>query len=131
MKKLFIVESPGKAKTIKKYLGDDFIVLSTMGHIKDLPPKKIGVEIKKPDLEITYETMEGKEKVIKEIKKNAIFCDEIYLAPDADREGEMIAYHIRNVIEENKKNQKKLIYRVSYNEISKKAILESIEKKRY
>jgi DNA topoisomerase-1 len=130
MKKLFIVESPGKAKTIKKYLGEDFIVLSTMGHIKDLPAKKIGVEVSQPNLEITYEPMEGKEKVIKEIKKNALLCDEIYLAPDADREGEIIAYHILQIIEENKKNLKKKIYRVSYNEISKKAILESIEKKR-
>lgn len=91
MKKLFIVESPGKAKTIKKYLGDDFIVASTMGHIKDLPAKKLGIEIEPPLLTITYETMLGKEKVIKELKKYIETCEEIYLAPDADREGEIIA----------------------------------------
>lgn len=111
MKKLFIVESPGKAKTIKKYLGDDFIVASTMGHIKDLPAKKLGIDIQPPLLSITYETMIGKEKVIKELKKYIEECDEIYLAPDADREGEIIAYHINEIIDEvAKKNKKKKQY---------------------
>jgi len=133
MKKLFIVESPGKAKTIKKYLGDDFIVASTMGHIKDLPAKKLGIDIEPPVLTITYETMTGKEKVIKELKKHIEICDEIYLAPDSDREGEIIAYHINEIIDEvcGKKNKKsKNIYRVTYNEISKQAILNSIANKK-
>jgi DNA topoisomerase-1 len=132
MKKLFIVESPGKAKTIKKYLGDDFIVTSTMGHIKDLPAKKLGIEIESPVLRITYETMIGKEKVIKELKKYIEECDEIYLAPDADREGEIIAYHINELIDEvdkKSKNQKK-VYRVTYNEISKQAITNGIKNKK-
>lgn len=130
MKKLFIVESPGKAKTIKKYLGDDFIVVSTMGHIKDLPSKKLGIEINFPKLEIIYDIMEGKEKVIKDLKKNIEFADEIYLAPDADREGEIIAYHVKELIDGVKSKKKKLVYRVTYNEVSKKAILESIAHKR-
>jgi DNA topoisomerase-1 len=133
MKKLFIVESPGKAKTIKKYLGEDFIVASTMGHIKDLPAKKLGIDIEPPLLTITYETMIGKEKVIKELKKHIEVCDEIYLAPDSDREGEIIAYHINEIIDEvcGKKNKKsKSVYRVTYNEISKQAILNSIANKK-
>lgn len=128
MKKLFIVESPGKAKTIKKYLGDDFIVASTMGHIKDLPQKALGIEINPPELSIEYTVMEGKEKVIKELKKYISESDEIYLAPDADREGEIIAFHINQVINEQKK--KKVVYRVTYNEVSKKAILHCFTEKR-
>ncbi len=132
MKKLFIVESPGKAKTIKKYLGDDFIVASTMGHIKDLPAKKLGIEIEPPLLNINYETMIGKEKVIKELKKYIEGCEEIYLAPDADREGEIIAYHINEIINEveGKNKKKKKVYRVTYNEVSKQAIINSIKNKR-
>lgn len=131
MKKLFIVESPGKAKTIKKYLGEDFIVTSTMGHIKDLPSKALGIEINPPNnVDITYDIMEGKEKVIKELKKYIDNASEIYLAPDADREGEIIAYHIKELIDSRKNKDKKLVYRVTYNEVSKKAILESITHKR-
>lgn len=131
MKKLFIVESPGKAKTIKKYLGNDFTVTSTMGHIKDLPQKKLGVEINPPTLTMTYETMPGKEKTIKELKKYIATSDEIYLAPDADREGEIIAFHINDLIAKDiKENKNKKVYRVTYNEISKEAILESIKNKR-
>lgn len=130
MKKLFIVESPGKAKTIKKYLGNQFIVLSTMGHIKDLPQKKLGIEIAPPDsIDIEYETMPGKEKTIKELKKYESEVDEVYLAPDADREGEIIAFHIKEIFDSKKKQQKN-IYRVTYNEISEKAILQSIKDKR-
>jgi DNA topoisomerase-1 len=130
MKKLFIVESPGKAKTIKKYLGNDFIVLSTMGHIKDLPQKNLGIEITPPDeIKIDYEAMPGKEKTIKEIKKYESEVDVIYLAPDADREGEIIALHIKEIFD-SKKKQTKEIYRVTYNEISQKAILQSIKDKR-
>jgi DNA topoisomerase-1 len=128
MKKLFIVESPGKAKTIKKYLDADFIVTSTMGHIKDLPQKTLGIEINPPELMIEYTVMEGKEKVIKELKKYISEADEIYLAPDADREGEIIAFHINQIINEQKK--KKVIYRVTYNEVSKKAILDCFNHKR-
>jgi DNA topoisomerase-1 len=103
-----------------------------MGHIKDLPPKKLGIEINPPLLEITYETMPGKEKTIKELKKYIEESSEIYLAPDADREGEIIAYHIKEIIEEVKKKNKdkKDIFRVTYNEISKKAITESIKNRR-
>lgn len=130
MKKLFIVESPGKAKTIKKYLGNDFIVLSTMGHIKDLPQKNLGIEITPPDsIEVEYEVMPGKEKTIKEIKKYEADVSEIYLAPDADREGEIIAFHIKEIFD-TKKKQPKNIFRVTYNEISEQAILQSIKDRR-
>jgi DNA topoisomerase-1 len=102
-----------------------------MGHIKDLPPKKLGIEINPPILNIIYETMLGKEKVIKELKKYIEESDEIYLAPDADREGEVIAYHINEIIDEIiKKNKKKTVYRVTYNEISKQAIIDSIKNKK-
>lgn len=129
MKKLFIVESPGKAKTIKKYLGENFIVASTMGHIKDLPQKSLGIEILPPEINIEYVVMDGKEKVVKELKKYISNSDEIYLAPDADREGEIIAFHINQIINEQKK--KKNIFRVTYNEVSKKAIDECFEHKRF
>jgi DNA topoisomerase-1 len=131
MKKLLIVESPAKAKTITKFLGKDFFVTSTMGHIKDLPEKKIGVEIDKNcNIKIDYEILKKKDKTIKEIKKAAIKAEEIYLAPDADREGEIIALHAKEVVEEVIKSKKVKIKRVTYNEISKKAIMNAIEKAR-
>jgi DNA topoisomerase-1 len=130
MKKLFIVESPRKARTIQKYLTNEFTVISTMGHIKDLPKKKIGIQIEKDSIHVDYEILEGKEKIIKEIKKQALKAEEIFLAPDPDREGEIIAFHINEIINEEKKNQRKAIYRITSNEISKQAIIKSLENKK-
>ncbi len=124
MKKLLIVESPAKIKTISKFLGKDFKIMSTIGHIKDLPPKKIGVTIN-DTIELEYVTIEDKDKVINDIVKEAKKCDEVYLAPDPDREGEIIAWHIGQEIEKVVDEDK--IYRITFNEITKSAILESLE----
>ena len=120
MKNLLIVESPGKIKTISKFLGKDFKVMSTVGHIKDLPPKEIGVKINKT-VDIHYITLEGKEKTIADIVKEAQKADNIYIAPDPDREGEIIAWHVEQEVEKVVKDKSK-IQRITYNEITKPAI---------
>lgn len=119
MKKLVIVESPAKAKTINKYLGDDYIVKASMGHVRDLPPKKLGVDVEK-NFEPEYVNTTGRAKVITELKAAAKKCDHVFLAPDPDREGEAIAWHLFELLkgiipEEN-------FSRVTYNEITKSAI---------
>lgn len=126
MKKLLIVESPAKIKTISKFLGKEFKIMSTVGHIKDLPPKKIGVTISDKNINIDYEALEGKEKIIADICKEASKSDEIYLAPDPDREGEIIAWHIGGEIKKVAKNKAK-IHRIAFNEITKPAIIEAIQ----
>lgn len=120
-KNLVIVESPSKAKTIEKYLGKDFRVTASMGHVKDLPESELGIDIE-DNFKPKYKMLKGKKKVIDEIKKLAEHSDKIYLAPDPDREGEAIAWHIAEMI----KNKK--IYRVLFNEITKKGIEEGIKK---
>jgi len=125
MKKLVIVESPAKIKTISKFLGKDYKIISTMGHIKDLPTKKIGVTIN-DTVEIDYVPIEGKNETIATIKKEARTSDEVYIAPDPDREGEIIAWHVDQEIEDVVKNPKK-IFRISFNEITKPAVIEAIE----
>lgn len=130
MKKLILVESPTKIKTLKKFL-KDFLFGSTRGHIKDLPEKKIGVEIdKKKEIQITYDVMKGKEKVISEIKKLAKEADVIYLASDPDREGEIISLHAKEVIESIRGKKNFTIKRITFNEITKKAVLESLNNPR-
>jgi DNA topoisomerase-1 len=124
MKKLLIVESPAKIKTISKFLGKDFKIMSTVGHIKDLPPKELGIHIN-GSIEIDYVVIDDKQKVISDICKSALNADEIYLAPDPDREGEIIAWHIGQEIEKATKN-KKNIHRITFNEITKNAILEAL-----
>ncbi len=121
-KSLVIVESPAKAKTINKFLGKDFTVLASVGHIKDLPKSKLGVEIEN-DFEPHYEIIKGKAAIIKELKKAGKAAERIYLAPDPDREGEAIAWHIAEEID--KKKEKTL--RVLFNEITEKAVREAIE----
>src|SRR5436305_14707849 len=93
-KSLVIVESPSKAKTINKYLGKDFEVLASVGHIKDLPKKDIGIDFEN-DFQPTYDTIPGKEKVIKQLKAAAKDADTIWIATDHDREGEAIGWHIK------------------------------------
>ena len=121
-KSLVIVESPAKAKTINKYLGRDFVVKASMGHIRDLPKGKFGIDIEhgfKPD----YTAIRGKSKVIAELRKLARSAPSVYLAPDPDREGEAIAWHLFETLEvEDSK-----VFRVVFNEITKKAILEAFE----
>ncbi len=128
-KKLLIVESPAKIKTISKFLGSDFIILSTMGHIKDLPSKKLGVTINtKEHGEITldYVVLEKKDKTIADIRKAAKQASDIYLAPDPDREGEIIAWHVAQEILDVIKDAEK-IHRISFNEITKSAITDALE----
>ena len=121
-KHLVIVESPAKAKTIKKILGNDYQIKASVGHIRDLPTKVLGVDIKN-NYEPAYEIMSGKEKVVKELSEAAEDADSIYLAPDPDREGEAIAWHIAAILN----NSKKAIYRIEFNEITKTAIQEAIK----
>ncbi len=125
MKKLLIVESPAKIKTISKFLGKDFKILSTVGHIKDLPQDRIGVTINS-GVHLEYVVMDKKDKVIADICKEASKSDEIYLAPDPDREGEIIAWHIAGEIEKVIKDTSK-IHRITFNEITSNAIHEAIE----
>ena len=119
---LVIVESPAKAKTINKYLGKDFVVRASMGHIRDLPKGKFGIDIEhgfKPD----YAEIKGKSKVISELRKLAKNARFVYLAPDADREGEAIAWHLQELLAVDEKK----VFRVVFNEITKKAILAAFE----
>lgn len=125
MKKLLIVESPGKIKTISKFLGTDFKVMSTVGHIKDLPSSNLGIAIKDNTIELKYVTIEDKEKVIADIVKAAKSSKDVFLAPDPDREGEIIAWHVEQEI--NKVVADEHIHRISFNEITKTAILSAIE----
>ncbi|MEN8264521.1 MAG: type I DNA topoisomerase [Nitrospirota bacterium] len=125
MKSLLIVESPTKVKTLSKFLGSTFTIKASVGHIKDLPKKELGVDVEN-DLAPTYVVIEGKEKVMKELKKAAKNVDRIFLGPDPDREGEAIAWHIANEI--NGASDK--VFRVEFNEITEKAVTEAIKNPR-
>ncbi len=125
MKNLVIVESPSKANTINKYLGKDYAVKATMGHIKDLPKSKIGVDIEH-GFEPFYEIIKGKEKVAEEIKKYAKTADTVFLAADPDREGEAIAWNVKEIID-TIKGKRPEVKRVLFNEITKDAIKEAIK----
>ena len=122
MAKLVIVESPAKARTITKYLGKEYRVSASVGHIMDLPPKSLGVDIDK-DFKPTYEVMPSKKKTVAGLKKEAKEADEIFLAPDPDREGEAIAWHLAKLLKSSGKPMK----RVNVNEITKQAIIDAIE----
>ena len=124
MKKLLIVESPAKIKTIAKFLGKDFTIMSTVGHIKDLPKKTLGITMGKT-IELEYVAIDKKDKVIKDLVKEAKNSQEVYLAPDPDREGEIIAWHVEQEISKVIKPEN--IHRISFNEITKPAITEAIE----
>lgn len=117
MSNLVIVESPHKAKTIKRYLSDDYEVVASMGHLRDLPKSKLGVDIEN-DFEPQYVNIKDKESLIKEIKKKAKACDHVYLAGDPDREGEAISWHLAQILglDMNDKN------RVAFNEITESGI---------
>ncbi|PLX44396.1 MAG: type I DNA topoisomerase [Deltaproteobacteria bacterium] len=122
-KSLLIVESPAKARTIKRYLGKDFIVEASVGHVKDLPKSTLGVDVEH-GFAPQYGVIRGKGKVISALKKAAGEADEIYLAPDPDREGEAIAWHIADEIRPKKDD--KPIHRVMIHEITKKGVQEAI-----
>jgi DNA topoisomerase-1 len=118
---LVIVESPAKAKTIKKYLGSGYVVKASVGHVKDLPKKNMGIDIEN-DFQPRYEVIDGKKKVLAEIMAAAKKADKVLLAPDPDREGEAIAWHIADEIRPANGN----IQRVLFNEITKKAVNDAI-----
>ena len=120
-KNLVIVESPAKAKTLEKYLGRDFQVKASVGHVVDLPKSKLGVDVKK-DFAPDFHVIQAKKKVIDELKKAAKGKENIYLASDPDREGEAIAWHIAGQVAKNHKH----VHRVLFNEITKKAVQEAI-----
>ena len=134
-KGLVIIESPGKAKAIQKYLGKGFVVEASFGHVKDLPKSTLGVDIDNK-FETEYIVIPGKEKVLAKLKKLALSADSIYLAPDPDREGEAIAWHLAEELGNGTKKKKKKkkdgdeperIRRVTFNEITKRAVEEAFE----
>ena len=118
---LLIVESPTKAKTIGKYLGPEYIVKASVGHVRDLPTKELGIEITGDNFEPHYVPMKGKGKIIGELKKAARKADRILLAPDPDREGEAIAWHIAHEL-----GDKKPVQRVLFHEVTKSAIQKAL-----
>jgi len=126
---LVIVESPAKAKTINKYLGKDYLVLASYGHIRDLPSKNGSVDPEK-DFKMLWEIDSFSKKYLKEITDAAIDSTKIILATDPDREGEAIAWHVKEVLEEKKLLKGKDLERVVFNEITKTAILEAIKNPR-
>ena len=123
-KKLVIVESPSKAKTINKYLGSDFIVLASKGHLIDLPKSKLGVAVDN-NFEPQYIPIRGKASIIKELKKAASKATTVYLATDPDREGEAIGWHIKNFLSTMESTPP--LFRLRLNEITKNAIEEAIQ----
>ena len=122
---LVIVESPAKAKTINKYLGSAYTVKASMGHVRDLPEKGIGVDIEK-EFEPTYEVLSSRKKLVSELKSIVRSVDEVYLATDLDREGEAIAWHLSQALNLDQRAVK----RVVFNEITKAAILKAFENPR-
>ncbi len=121
-KALVIVESPAKAKTINKFLGKNYLVKASMGHVRDLPKSKLGVDVEdgfSPD----YVVIPQRKKILTELKKAAKKVDDVYLAPDPDREGEAICFHLADELDTPKKN----IHRVMFNEITERAIKEAFE----
>ncbi len=128
-KSLVIVESPAKAKTINKYLGKNFIVKASLGHIKDLPKKDLAVDVEN-GFRPRYEVIEGKKKLIQELKDAAKKVENIYLAADPDREGEAICWHLQEELKSKKTLEEGAprFYRVMFNEITKKSIEKAFEK---
>lgn len=124
-KHLLIVESPAKAKTIGRYLGKDYRIAASVGHIRDLPSSSLGVDVRR-GFKPMYINMRGKEKVIRELKELFSDSDSVYIATDPDREGEAIAWHIAAIL----KIDPQSMCRVSFNEITQKAVVEAIEKPR-
>ena len=120
-KPLVVVESPTKVRTVKKYLGKDYNVAATVGHIKDLPNKEMGIDVE-DGFKPKYSYIPGKQKVIKNLKHAAADADDIYLAPDPDREGEAIAWHTAEVLKKKGRN----FYRVLFHELTKDAIRKAI-----
>ena len=123
-KNLVIVESPAKAKKINQFLGKEYAVMASVGHVRDLPAKKLGVDVE-ADFEPEYVATARGKKVLKELKDEAKKCENVYLAPDPDREGEAIAWHLYEALKKTVPPEN--FFRVTYNEITKPAILAAFE----
>ena len=123
-KALIIVESPTKMKTLRKFLGDKYAYASSVGHIRDLPPKKFGIKVD-DGFEPEYELLEDKKEVIATLKREAKKCEMVYLAPDPDREGEAIAWHILETLPKGTKCK-----RVTFNAFTKEAVTEALRNPR-
>ena len=121
-KNLVIVESPAKAKTIGKYLGPDYVVKASMGHLRDLPKSTLGVDVE-GDFTPNYRPIKGKEDIIKDLKTTADKSKTVYLATDPDREGEAISWHLQHLLDLPDDKAR----RVTFNEITKKVVQESIQ----
>jgi len=126
---VLIVESPSKAKSINKYLGSDFKVLASVGHVRDLSAKNDAIDTEN-DFQMKWETSDRGKKVIKEITDAAKKSENLYLATDPDREGEAIAWHVEKLLRDNTSLSKLNIYRVTFNEITKNAVLDSLKEPR-
>ena len=124
-KNLLIVESPAKAKTINRYLGSDFEVLASYGHVRDLPSKDGAVDTSN-GFSMHYELSEGSRKHVDKIVKAAKKAEAVYLATDLDREGEAISWHIYEILKDKKLAEKIPFYRVEFSEITKHAILDAV-----
>src|SRR6476646_11019333 len=122
-KALVVVESPAKAKTINKYLGKDYKVVASMGHVRDLPKSKLGVDVEE-GFQPSYEVIASRKKVLKELKDEAKKSSDIFIATDPDREGEAIGWHLA---EELGSSNRKKIRRLMFNEITKKGVLSALE----
>ena len=128
-KSLVIVESPAKAKTIGKYLGKQYVVMASLGHVKDLPKKDLAVDVER-DFTPNYEIIEGKKKLISELRSAAKTVESVYLAADPDREGEAICWHLQEELNHraSKKDAALQFYRVMFNEITQSAVRKAFEK---
>ena len=126
---VLIVESPSKAKSINKYLGSDFKVLASVGHVRDLSAKNDAIDTEN-DFKMKWETSDRGKKVIKEITDAAKKSENLYLATDPDREGEAIAWHVEKLLRDNASLSKLNIHRVTFNEITKNAVLDSLKSPR-
>ena len=124
-KNLVIVESPAKARTIEKYLGKDFSVLASYGHVRDLVPKEGAVD-PEHDFAMKYQLIDKNQKHIDEITRAVEKADAVYLATDPDREGEAISWHVYEVLKERDVLQAKPVHRVIFHEVTKRAIKEAI-----
>lgn len=124
-KYLVIVESPTKVKTIKKFLGANYEVAASNGHVRDLPKSQLGIDVEN-DYEPKYITIRGKGEVLAALRKSAKKADKVFLATDPDREGEAISWHLSKALKLEEKN----IYRITFNEITKTAVKDSLKKPR-
>lgn len=120
-KYLVIVESPAKVKTIKKFLGKNYEVTASNGHVRDLPKSQMGIDFEH-DFEPKYITIRGKGEILAKLRKEVKKADRIYLATDPDREGEAISWHLSKALKLDENKDAKEVYRISFNEITKNAV---------